>query len=143
MRFIRGAAVIVIVFAIFHLFIEVYQLWSLKFLYFLDGANWIEVALFISSIMFVWVFHTDCLCPEKWQWQFGAIAVFLAWIELILFVRKLPFTSTGIYVVMFTEVLISSLKLIIFAFLLVLALSFALYMVFHEPQFTVSTIHFQ
>ena len=138
-RSIRGAAVIVILLAIFHICIEGYQFWSLKHYYFLEVANWIEMFLFIFSIIFVWVFHTDCLCPQKWQWQIGAIVVFFGWIDLILLVRRLPFTQTGLYIVMFTDIFITALKLIIFAFMLVLALSLALYMVFHEPQFTVST----
>lgn len=40
------------------------------------------------------------ICFKPWQWQCGAVAVFLAWINLILFLRKFP--QFGIYIVMFT-----------------------------------------
>ena len=138
MKFLRGAAVIVIILALMHLFVEVIQLKSLKLRYFLHFPNWIEISLFLFSILFVWVFHTDCLCPKKWQWEIGAIAVFLAWIELVLFVRRFPLTSTGIYIVMFFDIIATFRKLVVFALLLVLAFSFSLYMVFHEPEFSVS-----
>ena len=137
MLFLKFAAGIVIIFAICHLIVELTQLISLGIRYFLDYANWTEVILFILSIAFVSVFRTDCLCPQKWQWQLGSIAVFLAWIELVLFARRFPFTSTGVYVVMFFKILTTFRKLVIFAFMLVLAFSFSLYMVFHEPQFSV------
>ena len=56
--------------------------------YFSDLSNFVEVPLFVCSIIFVWVFHYDCLCPRKWQWQIGIVAVFLAWVDLVLFMRK-------------------------------------------------------
>jgi transient receptor potential cation channel subfamily A protein 1 len=39
---------------------------------------------------------------QDWQWQLAAVAIFLAWIDLVLFIRKFP--MFGIYVVMFTDI---------------------------------------
>eukprot|EP00057_Strongylocentrotus_purpuratus_P015615 XP_011670089.1 PREDICTED: transient receptor potential cation channel subfamily A member 1 homolog [Strongylocentrotus purpuratus] len=61
---------------------------------------------------------------RKWQWQCGALAIFLAWINLALYVRQ---TSTlGIYVIMFEDVLFSTVKFlaVILLFLIAFALAF-------------------
>ena len=91
--FLVLAAIVIIVFAVIRLFFELFQSFTLKMLYFLDWVNWIEVILFICAIIFVFVFFTDCLCPTVWQWQIGCVAVFLAWIDFIIFIRKLPLTG--------------------------------------------------
>ncbi|KAG7166924.1 Transient receptor potential cation channel subfamily A member 1-like 10, partial [Homarus americanus] len=60
----------------------------------------------------------------EWQWQTGAMAIFLAWMNLLLFIRVFPFF--GIYVIMFTEILstFSSFFLVFFFFIIAFALSF-------------------
>lgn len=42
------------------------------------------------------------------QWSFGAVTVFLAWINLLLFVRKIE--RVGIYVLMFEDILRTVIK---------------------------------
>ena len=73
-----------------------------------------------------------------WQWQFGAIAVFLGWLDLIIFIRKLPLT--GIYVVMFVDIFYTFCRLFFLSLLLVIAFSLAFYMAFHEPDISVSCV---
>ena len=103
--------------------------------YFLDGINWIEIVLFLSSIIFVWVFHNDCLCPLQWQWQVGVVAVFLGWIVLIIFISKFPLT--GIYVLMFVNVFATFLKVLLLSILLVVAFALAFYLAFAQPEIMV------
>lgn len=91
--FLLAAASIVIIMAVIRLIFEMFQAISLKIYYIFDWVNWIEVTLFICSIIFVSVYRTDCLCPTDWQWQIGSVAVFLTWIDLIIFIRKLPLTG--------------------------------------------------
>ena len=94
--------------------------------------EWMEIILFICSIVFVWVFHADCLCPLTWQWQIGVVAVFLGWIDLI---SKFPLT--GIYVLMFVKILYTFLKMLIVSILLVLAFGLTFYLAFGEPKILV------
>ena len=121
--------------ALIRLILEVIQL-ILQFPhYFLNWVNWVEVLLIITSIIFVWVFHVDCLCPLDWQWQVGVVAVFLGWIVLIVFVSKFPLT--GIYVLMFVNVLYTFVRVLSLFILLVVAFGLAFYLAFTQPDIAV------
>ena len=108
---------------------------QLRVAYWLSWVNWLELTLFTFSAVFVWVFHTECLCPMPAQWQIGVVVVFLGWIELIIIIRKLPLT--GIYVVMFLDIFYTFCRLIILSTLLVVAFGLAFYMCFYDPAFRV------
>ena len=134
--FIYICSIIVILMALIRLILEVIQL-ILQFpRYFLDWINWVEVLLFVTSIIFVWVFHVDCLCPLEWQWQVGVVSVFLGWIILIIFVSKFPLT--GIYVLMFINVLYTFIKVLLLSILLLVAFGLAFYLAFTQPEILVS-----
>ncbi len=132
--FIYIAAVVVLGYAVFRLASEVFQFTQQRLDYLFDWVNWTEVAMCILSGLFAWVFHTDCLCPTEWQWQAGTVAVFLAWINLIVFIRKLPLTGTGIYVVMFVDIFYTFCRMIFLSALLVIAFGLAFYMALFEPD---------
>lgn len=110
---------------------EFFQFVKFRFKYFLDWVNYLEICLFSFSIFFAAVYFTDCFCPRNFQWQLGAIAVFLSWIDLVIIIRKFP--VTGIYVVMFMNIFYIFLKLAFLAVLLILAFGLSFYMVFHNP----------
>ena len=132
-----AAALVIIVFAVIRLMMEVFQMIQRRLVYYVrDWVNWMEMTLFILSIIFAWVFHTHCLCEKKWQWQLGIVAVFLAWIDLVVFIRKLPLV--GIYVVLFIDIFKIFLKMIFLSILLVVAFGLAFYMAFFEPGILVS-----
>jgi len=61
---------------------------------------------------------------QHWQWQCGAIALFLSWMDLLLYIRKIPYL--GIYVVMFNDVFRTFVKfsLVFLLFILSFALTF-------------------
>ncbi len=127
------SAVFVVVFAIIKLIFEVFQILKLRLKYFLDWVNYIEIILFIGSIIFAFVFtETVCFCPTTFQWQIGALCVFLAWIDLIILMTKFPIT--GIYVVMFMNIFYIFLKMAFLAILLILSFAFSFYMLFNDPQ---------
>ena len=131
-RFVYVAAVVIIIFAVIRTAMEIFQMFQLHVIdYLLDWVNWLELTLFILSIIFAWVFNTDCRCELDWQWQIGIAAVFLAWLDLVVFIRKLPFV--GIYVVMFIDIFKIFIKMIILTILLVIAFGLAFYMAFFEP----------
>ena len=104
--------------------------------YLSDFVNYMEITLYISSIIFVSAFRTPCLHIHHWQWQFGVLAVFLGWLVLITFLQKWP--STGIYVIAFLTTMKSFLKVAFLAVLLVITFALPFYMQFFEPGKTVS-----
>ena len=129
--FIPIGAAFVISFAIIKLIFEFIQFIKYRIQYFIDWVNYLEILLFVFAIFFSFVYTEDCYCPHRWQWELGAIAVFLSWIDLVIFIRKLPIT--GIYVVMFINIFYIFLKLVFLAILLVLAFAFSFNMLFNDP----------
>ena len=95
--------------------------------YFLNFENYIEVPTYIFAIAFVFQFGWNCWCPTGWQWPLGALSVFLAWINLILFLKNFP--PLGIYVLMYGSILQTFLRVMVIAFLFVIAFSLAFYMI--------------
>ena len=121
-----------LLFSVIRLLFELFQVTQLRLNYFCcRWINYMEVALFIGSILFVFVFATDCFCPTSWQWQIGAFCVFLAWIDLLLLFRIVPLF--GIYIVMFVVILKNFLKVAVLAFFLIVSFAFPFYMLFHDP----------
>ena len=125
-----AAVVVVIIAAARLLIVEFVQCVMTGYHYFLSLENYIEVLAYISSIIFVSHFGTNCWCPTNWQWQLGAIGIFLAWINLILFLKRVPLL--GIYVLMFNAILHSFLKFALIAFLFVVAFCIAFYMILYK-----------
>lgn len=127
----------VILFSIIRLLIELFQAIQLRvWRYLLSWINWVEILVFSSSLFFCITFFTDCLCPTVWQWQIGVVAIFLGWVTLIVFIRKLP--GTGIYVVMFMDIFYTFWRLFFLSVLLVVAFGLAFYLAFYEPDIPVS-----
>ncbi|XP_074658298.1 transient receptor potential cation channel subfamily A member 1 homolog isoform X1 [Tubulanus polymorphus] len=112
----------------FNLLRELFQIYQSK-LHYLTMENFIEWVMYVTAILLVMDF-TDCQSEigirEAWQWQVGAASIFLAWIDLVLFIRKVP--RFGIYVVMFTDVFRTFLRFFVVFVLFILAFAFAFYM---------------
>ena len=134
--FVFTAAVLIIVLAGIRLLLEASQLVYQRISYLFDWVNWIEISLYILSIIFVSVFRTTCLCPQVWQWQIGVMAILLAWIDLIIICAKFP--NLGLYVIMFGKIFGTFLKVILLSILLVATFGLTFYMTFSEPQYQVS-----
>ena len=92
LRLIYAVGLITIISACYLLLKELYQFIQLRLQYF-NIYNLLEITLYCSALIlgFTIVRETQCLCPLRVQYEFGAIAVFLAWINLILYIKKLPF----------------------------------------------------
>ena len=134
-NFVLAGAVMTILFALVRLFKEAVQLRYDPISYLFDWVNWIEITLYILSIVFVSVFRTTCLCSQEWQWELGVVVVSSAWINLIIICAKSP--SIGIYIIMFGKIILTFLKAIILPVLLVIMFGLTFYMIFSEPQFQV------
>ena len=107
MIFIRALAVILIMVSVVKLFSELAQFlhglcrpcrgsdgnlrhWWLYFSYFSDLSNWLELPLYILTIVFASAqFNSECTCVQSQRWSIGIVSLFLAWASLILFLRKL------------------------------------------------------
>ena len=133
--FIYLSAVVVIIASLCRLVLEGIQFVTQFSRYLSDWVNWMEIGLYVCSIIFVWVFHIDCLCPLTWQWQIGVVAVFFGWIDLIVFISKFPLT--GIYVLIFVKILYTFLKVLTLSILLVVAFGLTFYLAFTQPEILV------
>ncbi|XP_064629244.1 transient receptor potential cation channel subfamily A member 1 homolog [Lineus longissimus] len=89
--------------------------------------NYIEWFVYLTAILLVVDFEqcqTETGLRLDWQWQLGALSVFWSWINLLLFIRRLP--VFGLYVVMFTTILRSFLLFlpVLLLFIVAFAISF-------------------
>jgi len=131
-QFLYVSAAVTILIALLRLAIETILFYNHPLEYMLGWSNWLKIALYMFSITFTFVFTTPCLCVYRWQWQIGVAAVFLGWIELIFFLQKWP--ATGVYLLMFANIVYSFLKIAILALLLVITFGLPFYMLLFEPD---------
>ena len=82
---------------------------------------------FVLTIVFVFGYVNDCWCAPAWQWQIGALAVFMAYINFILMLKGVPFF--GVFINMLLNIVITFLKLLYLPLLLILAFAVPFYMV--------------
>jgi transient receptor potential cation channel subfamily A protein 1 len=94
-NFIKAAAVIIIMFSLVRLILELVRFIRQLHIFFADFDTWVEVPLFIFTIIFATVFDRECFCPRDWQWQVGIAAVFLVWVDLILYMRRMRVLGKG------------------------------------------------
>ena len=175
---IRSLAVMLIIFSALKVLTELAQLlhgccdhqsgytkrqkhWWLHFYYLADVAKWLELPLYIFTIIFVSSqLYSECTCIQPWQWSIGIAALFLAWASLILFLRKLDLfgkinvkycsltlyniislfhiTETGIYVLMLEILIRRFLKTVFLTSLLVVMFALTFHLTFNQinPSFT-------
>ena len=65
---------------------------------------------------------------QRWQWQLGSVAILLAWLELVLLIRKIP--RFGIFVVMFTDIFITFIQFLPVFFLFIVAFALTFFVLF-------------
>ena len=85
---------------------------------------------FIFTFIFVFGFHNDCWCAPPWQWQIGALAVHMAYINLLMILKGVPLLKLGLYINMLLNIVNEFIKLIILPILLILSFAFPFYMLF-------------
>ena len=125
---------LILIFASFHLAKELYQIFTQRMEYFKQWTNALEWVLYLSTIMFVlpYVFTSASSLrgDPRISWQMGTVAVFLGYMNLILFVQTLDYV--GIYVTMFFRVATTVLKTIGLFTLFAVAFSVVFYILFRE-----------
>ncbi|XP_065895664.1 transient receptor potential cation channel subfamily A member 1 homolog [Dysidea avara] len=132
--FLTGAAVLIVTFSMIRIAVEAFQIYYRHFRYFLDVENWMELYLYSSAIAFVgFGLADDCQCPHPWQWEFGAVTLLIAWLNLVLFLKKFPLT--GVYVLMFIHIMNTILRIILLPILFVISFGLTFYMLFYRPPY--------
>ncbi|CAH1255376.1 TRPA1 [Branchiostoma lanceolatum] len=120
--------VICLAFGAFNVLKEIAQMMHQKQKYFRDVTNLLEWCLYIATLVFIIPFLTDACEREdivRLQWQMGAVAVFLAWFNLMLYLQR--FDIFGIFIVMYIEILKTLLQVLMVFSFLVIAFGLAFY----------------
>ncbi|XP_048577879.1 transient receptor potential cation channel subfamily A member 1-like isoform X2 [Nematostella vectensis] len=130
---------IVLVFACCQLLKEIFQMLFQRGRYFTQFSNLIEWTLYGTAGAFM----VPYVAPESWTkenletlknpynlWIMGIISIFLCYMNLVLFLRRLHFV--GLLVAMFLEVLKSVLKVMLVFAIFNLAFAIVFYVLFKE-----------
>ncbi|XP_065839881.1 transient receptor potential cation channel subfamily A member 1-like isoform X2 [Oscarella lobularis] len=126
---------VILAFSALNLLKELSQLWSNHIYYFLEFTNILEWALYSMAIVFMnpggVIFRKDSenCCPSS-VWVVGAIAIFLAWMNMVLFWRR--FAQFGLYVVMISTMVITLIKVIAVVALLVFSYGIVFLLLFRN-----------
>ena len=128
-NFLTAATNILCILSFFGLFFELVQLVNQETRYFKNFDNYFRVPLYISTIIFILWFDNVCWCSNPWQWQIGAFAVFLSWINFIFILKYMPYVIAR-PINMFLSICVKFLQLILLPVLLILAFGVPHYMVF-------------
>ena len=108
---------------------ELFELVQRRLLYLKEIENYLEILLIVCTAIFAITGHAaDCFCVSSFSWQTGALALFLGWVDLIMYLKKLPLT--GIRINMLQTVVITFLKLIYLPAILIVAFALPFYMLF-------------
>ena len=125
---LRVLSIMLILLSTAYLVLETFQMFRRGWKYFLAFDNYFQICVFSFTIIFVFGFFNDCWCATPWQWQIGALAVFLAWFNVIILLKDMPWA--GIPINMLFNIIWTFLKLIFMPILLIIAFSIPFYMLF-------------
>ncbi|XP_006015374.1 transient receptor potential cation channel subfamily A member 1 [Alligator sinensis] len=115
--FIRVCMCLVLIMSLLGICKEIFQLIQQKLKYLLDYSNLLDWTIYTTSIIFVSSLFATI--PGHLQWECGAIAVYLSWMNFLLYLQR--FENYGIYVVMFWEILRTLIRIVVVFFFLILA----------------------
>ena len=125
---------LILLFASVHLVKEVYQIFQQRKSYFKQWTNLLEWALYLSTMIFILPYVSKSLSVfgqyPNISWQIGTVAIFLGYMDLILFVQTLE--HVGIYVTMFLQVTMTILKAFSLFAMFALAFSVVFFILFKE-----------
>ncbi|XP_062571452.1 transient receptor potential cation channel subfamily A member 1-like [Saccostrea cucullata] len=127
---------ILFIFTVLNIIKELVQMAQQRIRYFVDANNLLEWVLYVSTAIFIApvLFNSS----NSLNMEAGAIAVFLAWFNCLLFLRR--FDIFGIYVVMFLEILATLLQAVCVFSILLVAFGLAFFILLkHEESKAYST----
>eukprot|EP00057_Strongylocentrotus_purpuratus_P023314 XP_011677788.1 PREDICTED: transient receptor potential cation channel subfamily A member 1 [Strongylocentrotus purpuratus] len=106
---------------------ELAEMYTLRLKYFTELTNLVDWATLTTAIMYV---LPPGRVPCFQNWNAGIVAIFLSWMKFIMYFRG--YKTTGLYVLMFIETLISLLKAMTIFVMFVIAFSATFRMVFSQ-----------
>ncbi|XP_062935968.1 transient receptor potential cation channel subfamily A member 1 [Cynocephalus volans] len=118
---------------------EVVQIFQQKGNYFLDHNNVFDWIIYTTSIIFVLPLFVGI--PAYVQWQCGAIAIFLYWMNFLLYLQR--FENCGIFIVMLEVILKTLLRSTVVSIFLFLGFGLSFYVLlnlqdaFSSPQLSI------
>ncbi|KAJ7352740.1 Transient receptor putative cation channel sub A member 1 [Desmophyllum pertusum] len=112
------------VFNSFSIIRELLQLYQLRLKYFLDAANYMDWAINLSALFYV-LPPAGCPCKSPHQMEAAAVCLFLGWLNLVLYLRRL--STYGRFVVMLMTMFQTLLKVLILFILFILAFGVSFY----------------
>ncbi|KAH9488093.1 Transient receptor putative cation channel sub A member 1 [Bulinus truncatus] len=121
---------IIFLYNILNMLKEFIQMYAMKRPYFADIGNAFEWFLYVTSVIFVVPFFLNK--SFHWQWEAGALAVFLAWFNCLVFLQRFDFF--GIYVVMFLEILRTLVQVLCVFSILIIAFGLSLFMLMSREE---------
>ena len=128
-RAFSALAVILIIMSVVFLTYEIFHILMRETR---DISDFIElvyrVLLFLLTIVFVFGFVNDCWCAPPWQWQIGALVMFMAFFNFVLLLKGLPWF--GVPINMLLNIIAVFLRLVYLPILLILSFAFPFYMLF-------------
>ena len=98
-----------------------------------------RIVMFLLTIVFVFGFANDCWCSPPWQWQIGALVMFMAFFNSVLLLKRMPWF--GVPINMLLNIVIVFLKLVYLPILLIFSFVFPFYMLFVRTGDAVSQSH--
>ena len=136
MRILAVADDVLCLLSIIGYLVEFLQLVNRGRRYFWDFDNYLQLALYTLTIIFIENLDNECWCSTSLRWQIGAFAVFLSWVNFIFVLKYMPYTAIPIN--MFLSICVAFLRLIFLPVVLILAFGIPFYMVFVKVscQFT-------
>ena len=127
-RYLGLTAYLICLLSIFGLVMKLIQFYKEGRRYLKDSDNYFQLALYCSTIIFIYGFDNECWCSTNWQWQIGALTVFLSWFYVIFIFKHMPLFAIPLN--MFRSYYVRFLKLIYLPVALILAFGILFYMVF-------------
>ncbi|XP_070579658.1 transient receptor potential cation channel subfamily A member 1-like [Ptychodera flava] len=119
--------VYVLCFIVVQMVRELVEMYKLNMQYMMEISNYVDWGMYVSTFMFI---LPPAYQPCVMQWKAGAVAIFFAWMNLILYFRRID--VFGIYIVMFFEVVKSFAKALVVILLFIAAFSFSFYMLLQK-----------
>ena len=128
-------AAILILASIIYLILEFAQLVTRAKRYLLEVENYIQVVMYLSVIIYAFpVGQNSCWCLPGWKWQIGALAAFLAWVNLLLLIRYLPWWKVGERSTMLFNVYLNFVQSLYLPIILLLTFAIPMYMIFVDSM---------
>nr|QHX41565.1 transient receptor potential cation channel subfamily A member 1-like [Octopus vulgaris] len=116
---------IIVAYSLINIVRAIVQLIQQRLNHLFEGSVVLELFLHVLTLIFICPFLIDTKF-DSFQWEAGIFAIFIAWFNSLLYLQR--FESTGIYVVMFLEILFTLLKVLVVFFSLFIAFGLAFYL---------------